>query len=421
MTMQGKYGFSPQPRRSAETWVHPKDPPIFVSSRLLPGTELMLTGFLVVGFLNSELRFGTIARPVVKISLAVASLILLIVSARKRPHRPLGDALPKLSAAALVAYLTTVVVATAVYGVSSEVLSVFVLAIAGSLMLVYSEFLRRGTALRVIRAVVIIHVVIALASWSGPPERADGGSHPITIGLAAGVLLFLAGSQWTSARTDWILRTGLVLLGSVGLYAAFSRSAIIPAVGAVVIWGAFRPGILRPLRILVLALVSFVLAGRVWQILVLTLSQGDVQAFYSGTGRSVIWGRVWTLRDVYLAHGVGLSNIDGSSYFGYLLLRASLNLPTENSLLQALIAGGLIGAFAWVTVVFTCVIAIARTSWSSFTRIGLTAMVAVGCVFNAGFAGTGFGWPMLVGLLAAATGAQSVPEQQNTGHDKSQT
>lgn len=387
--------------------MNPSDPPISIGVRLIPGTELILTGFLVIGFLNSELRFGSVARPALKILLAVAGIVFLILSARRRPRRHLSDALPTRSAVAMIAYLAIVLLLTAVIGASSKVVSVFMLAAIGGFMLVYSEFLNRGTALRVIRAVVIIHVVLALAAWSGPSERADGGSHPITVGFAAGLLVFLAGSPWIATRWDWILRTGLVVLGSIGLYAAFSRSAIIPVIAAVFIWAAVRPGSLRPIRALMVLALAIVFVGRLWDMLVLTLSQGDVEAFYSGTGRTAIWARVWTLRDMYLMQGVGLSNIDGSSPVGRILLQASLNLPTENSALQALIAGGLIGVIAWATVLFSCLIAIGRTPWSSFTKIGLVAMIVVGCAFDSGFAGTGFAWPILLGLLAAATGAQS--------------
>lgn len=404
----------PPPRALADS--SPRSNHLGVSSRshALSAAEWTLTCFLVVGFLNSESRFGAIARPEVKVALACGSLGLLAVSARGRSRRPLTATLPKITIASFIIYVTTILATTVYFGASQKVLLVFLLGTIGGLLLAVFEIVKRGSALRVIRATVIVDVVISLATWSGPPQQADGGSHPIAVGFAAGLLFFLAGSRWTLGEKDQILRVGLAILGSAGLYAAFSRSAIIPALGAVAIWWVTRRGLLRPLRVLLFAAGVTAIGGLVWQSTVQALARGDVEAFYSAHGRSTIWARVWTLRDLYIVHGIGLSNSDGSSALGSQLLRASLNVPTENSLLQAFVAGGVIGGGAWAILLVSSLIAIASAPWTSFTRIGLIAMILGDCVFQAGVAGAGFGFPLIVGMLAAATSAKSTQETSLT-------
>ena len=246
-------------------------------------------------------------------------------------------------------------------------------------------------------------VALALLTWAGPGVRADGGSHSITVGFAAGLLVFLSMNPWTLGRGDPFIRGAMLLLGTLALYAAFSRSAIIPCILAVTLWLTFHSGLLRPIRVMVATIVGLAFGGYALRTIVQALSQNDIAGFYSATGRTVIWARVWSIRELYIGQGIGLSSIDGSSIPGAQLLSGSLNLPTENSFIQAMVNTGVVGWICWCLLLGACLASIARAPWPSFTRIGLIALIAGGGIFNAGFAGTGSGWPMMIGLAASAT------------------
>lgn len=387
---------------------------------LIRTAEWFLSLFLVIGFLNSQLRFSAIASAPIKIVVASVTMVLLLTGLHAATNRLQWAPGPWL-VGPFILYIVMVLLATVQYGASDQVVSVFLLCSVVAAMLIIVESLSPGSAVRCIRRAAVAHVVLALLLWGGPGIRADGGSHPITIGFAAGLLVFLSVSHWTLGRGDPFIRGAALLLGTAGLYAAFSRSAMIPSIMAVAAWSTLRPGLFRPVRVMAATAMGLAFGSDAWQIIVQALSRNDVQGFYAGTGRTVIWARVWSIREIYISHGIGLSNIDGSSVPGAQLLSGSLNLPTENSFLQALINAGAIGAILWCILVGACLTAIARGPWPGFTRLGLIALIAGGCIFNAGFSGSGFGWPMMIGLAASATNlSRSAPHGLNTPKRRTQ-
>jgi O-antigen ligase len=372
--------------------------------------EIIAAVALVVQPINSTGTLSDYVSPSLKAATASAALgavLLALVRERRRSHRSAGVSGSYVVAVLLIGlYLTWVIgVGLALYHLPVQRDQLALQAVFVVVVCVLLDRLRVGgmfVAAYWASAVLLVIGVVSGASspWQGDSARASAGMHPITLGLTAAFVL--VSSAIVFRGRSLALRLVVSALAGLALLLSFSRTAIVlTAVAVFVLWMSKidRYVVARYLLGLWLALVGVVLIpGKI----VSFLAQGDPNSLTSGTGRTVIWARIWAFRSEFQAHGYGFAALNDVNGPDLALQVANRGENAENALLQAFVMGGYVGAALWLLAIGYLVVFCLRGTGRRGEMVALLVTVLGGALTVHSLSGFGHPWTLLLAMLSFA-------------------
>lgn len=372
--------------------------------------HVLLIGFLVVLPLNSELVGPVVG--VGKPALLAALLGSLILSslhrdrARGRVLQPDG-----LTWAALIGYAAVVAGSMTLHRAPSDDWFQYAAIPVSLLALWVSERTHPGSFLRALVFSAIFHLGFALVlghrevGTSGA-DRLTGGSHPITLGIEAGLVFCFAVALWLTGR----LRAFAALVGVLAVWVLFqslSRTAIIATIAALVLLlVTHRTRDIGPRILVVVGLGPLAAYFLLDDFITALVGRGDLQGFLTATGRFTIWNRILAAVGDYALTGFGWAPLHTPDGPDARLFRATAGLPAENSFLAAFLMAGAAGLILFV-LVFVRALAVSLR-WAGTTTGASGALVTI-CfavaMLGDGSAGLSNQWWWLIGLFSLANAA----------------
>jgi O-antigen ligase len=358
--------------------------------------------------INSTGSLADYVTPTLKATTAIAALAVACLSlAVRRTRVTLGR--QYVVAIALVAlYLTWVIgVGLAFYHLPVQrhelaLQAAFVVAVC-----VVLDRLRLGGMFVASYWASVALLVIGIGSgastpWQDGSDRASAGMHPITLGLTAAFVLISSLIMLRRDRSRRFLCLAVCALAVTALFLSFSRTALVlTALALFVLWMAKidRFTIARYLLGLWCAIAAAVLIpGKIIDF----LAQGDPQNLASGTGRTVIWARVWDFRPDFQLHGYGFAALNDMGGPDLALLTANRGENAENALLQAFVMGGYVGAALWLLAIGYIVVFCLRAGRPRGEMVALLVTVLGGGLTVHSLSGFGHPWTLLLALLSFA-------------------
>ncbi len=384
--------------------------------------EVAVAAALVVQPINSTGALADYVTPTLKVLTAVGALLVAFLSlVVRRGHSRLGRGYT-VAIVLIAVYLTWVIgVGLLFYRLPFQrdmlaLQAVFVVAVT-----VVLDRLRIGGMFVAAYWTSVALLVIGVASgaatpWQDGSDRASAGMHPITLGLTAAFVLISSLIMLRQHRGRRLLWLVLCTIAVVALFLSFSRTALVLAALALFVLWMARVDRFTFARYLLGLWVSVAAAVFIPTKIVAFLAQGDPQSLSSGTGRTVIWARVWDFRPDFQLHGYGFAALNDGGGPDLALLTANRGENAENALLQAFVMGGYVGAVLWVLAVGYVVAFCLRAGRPRGEMVALLVTVLGGGLTVHSLSGFGHPWTLLLGMLSFAR----VRKEQSAGGTSSE-
>lgn len=387
---------------------------------LLPLGQIPVVLAITIGTLNSAGSLSFFVNPTLKLVLGVVSLAFAAHAARRLVSRPrlIRSVLP------WTAYIAVLLASYLVWDTAlpEKRGQLFALFLVTTIAMATAALSAPLAGLRVVMWIGILHIFIAVVFptrilWFDGRIRLSGGSHPLQLGfessLVALMLMVIAASS-TSVLKKCICFAGALVSAWVMLQTE-ARQALISGVIGVVLIFVLVPGRWRSTRvalIILLAMGCIVLVPLTF--LLNTLQVNSVQEIIAATGRTDRWKAILDVlpSKQYLGYGLyAINDADGPDSFIY---GASDGFPAENSVIQVLLDGGIIGLVVWSAAMLTTVTRVLRAQ-STLRPLLLVLLpgVVVSGYATSGLSGEGIPWYWLLAVAIApcvTTSANSWPD-----------
>ncbi|MDR7112929.1 O-antigen ligase [Microbacterium trichothecenolyticum] len=243
--------------------------------------------------------------------------------------------------------------------------------------------------------------------WFDGRSRLAGTSHPILVGIEATLVLLICLYVVLQNTEKLKVRLAFAMLGAGAFYcltASYTRQAWAAAlIGALLlIW--LLPGRLRLARNLVATIGAVVVALLVdWQQVLSEFAGGNVASLATATGRTEIWARIAETGALTRPIGYGYGAISDGDGADQGVWVASLGTNPENSILQVLLNGGIVGLAAWLLLAaLLCGAAIrASVEVRPLTVSAMAAVLIIAAVNTSMADGLLLWWALAIGQTAA--------------------
>lgn len=360
--------------------------------------EIFVALFLIFFPLNSAVG-PTFIGPAKQVTAGLAALALFN-AALFRPRRlPRPTSLPTGLWWLLGGYLLVVTLATVWSGKLATQWGDFATLPLSVAALAVCEKYRPGSFVQLVGAATVGHLALAIlgnhriVDEATGVARLTGWSHPILLGMEAGVLAVVC---LVAILQRWRQPMLWVIVGGLSVWVmlqAYSKTAFLAGVIAVIVALATYRKPYRAARTALLlswGALALLLAGRS---IASALVGGQLEVLETATGRTQIWATILPAWPQYIVTGYGWAPLHAAVGPEAPLYELTGELGTENSFLAALTMAGLTGLVLYVGVWVAAAAEVRRVSAPAVTyvlSIGAFLLVAAQSVDS--LAGLNFLW-----------------------------
>lgn len=350
---------------------------------------------------------------VVSLGKQATTVLLLLVCVHTLLYLPgiRSSTIPRRLWVYLWLYSAIILISSMINGRTSRELFEYATLPISVLALYVCERTRPGSFFRALYIAGCLHLVLAVITNDRSVDETSGAarlaglSHPITLGVEAGVIFLCALCRIFAARVDRVLEIGLMILALYVLWEAFSKTAIIAVMASTVLVVAFHEREGMSTR----AIWTFAVAGTVlslsWAQIATTLVGGErgLEVFATGTGRTNIWEAIYATFSEYWMLGYGWAPLHSPGGPDAHLYALTGGLGAENSFVASLLMGGLTTGVLYVLFWgYLTRFAMQTTVATHGLSLGLLSLLFVAASLVDSLAGLSYLWWWLLGLVSIA-------------------
>lgn len=316
----------------------------------------------------------------------------------------------------LSAYAALVLVSSLLNGKPLGDLGEYVAIPVSVLALLACERRKAGSFFQAVMLSTVFHLVIAvvvndrtLDETSGV-ARLGGLSHPITLGVEAGIAILYGLRVVTTPGQARKWGVALVILGGYVLIEAFSKTAILGTLTGLLTMVSWRVAKDLTSRMLILVTASTATWLLVGPELLATLVGGNLEVYESATGRTSTWTAIWNQLPEYYLYGYGWAPLRDATGRDSQALGITTGFGAENSFLAALLMAGVLGFILFLRLWGIVAVRGARCSGATEGfSIALLVLLTVACLFVDALAGLSFLWWWLLAVISLGRGLAASP------------